>query len=318
MKLHATVVCLLMILSLAGCAPTPTEPLRVASSPWPGYEPLYMARDLGYFDKGRVNYFELPSADITLEAFRNRSADVATLTLDEVLDLLRGGAKLRIIAVIDSSNGADAAMATPAVKSLADLKGKRVAIENIPLGVYMLSRMLEAAGIRREDVQIITLAENKHEQFYLQGKADVLVTMEPIKSQLAALGAHPIFDSSRIPNEILYLLVVHEDVFQNRRGEVCQFARQWFRALDYMHAQPEDAHARMGKRLGKTGPEFRAMLDGLVLPSLADNLRLLGGPAPEILVPARRLNEVMVREKQLPGSIDIAPSLDPAIQSCIQ
>jgi NitT/TauT family transport system substrate-binding protein len=303
---------------LAGCSKAPSEPLRVASSPWPGYEPLYMARDLGYFGKAAVNLFELPSADITLESFRNRSADVATLTLDEVLELLRGGAKVRLLAVLDTSNGADAAMATPAVRSLADLKGRRVAIVNIPLGVYMLGRMLDAAHLRREDVQVITLSESKHEQLYRKGGADVIVTMEPVKGQLAALGAHAIFDSSRIPGEIVDLLVVHEDVFMQRREEVCDVVRQWFRALDHLKAQPDDALARMGKRLGKSPPEMRKMLEGLVLPSLDDNLKMLGGSSPAILAPARLLNEVMVREKQLPARVDIAPSLDPAIESCIR
>ena len=308
----------LATLVLAGCSPVPTEPLRVASSPWPGYEPLYMARDLGYFEEDQVNLFELPSTDVSTESFRNHSVDLATMTLDQMFELRRRGIRMRVILVIDSSNGGDAAMATPAIKSLAEIKGKRIAIENGALGVYMLSRMLDAADLRREDVHIIPLAENKHAAFYRQGKADVVITFEPFKTQLAALGAHPVFDSRRIPNEILDVLVVHEDVFQTRRKEVCHFARQWFRALGYLQDQPENALARMGKRLGKTPQEFRAMLDGLLLPTLADNLRMLGSATPEILGPAKRLNEVMVREKQLPGPIDIAASLDPAIQSCLQ
>lgn len=305
-------------LAVAGCAPAPTEPLRVASSPWPGYEPFYMARDLGYFGADKINFFELPSHDIALESFRNRSADIATLTFDEVLDLSRGGTRLRILLVVDSSNGADAAMAAPAVKSLADLKGKRVAIENIPLGAYMLTRMLDKAGIKHEDIDIIPLAENKHEEYYRQGKADVVVTMEPYKSKMAALGAHVIFDSSQIPNEIVDLLVVHEDVFQKRRGDVCRFARQWYRSLDYLQANPDDAHARMGKRMGKTAREFQAMLGGIVLPTREQSLRMVGGSTPGILETAERLNRVMVRAKQLPGPVDIRASLDPAIRSCIQ
>ena len=311
---------LFLALAIAGCSsePTPMAPLRVASSPWPGYEPFYLARDLGYFGVDKVNYFELPSADITLESFRNRSADIATLTLDEVLDLLRGGTKLRILLVVDSSNGADAAMATPAVKSLADLKGKRVAITNIPLGVYILSRMLDKAGLKHEDINIITLAENKHEEYYRQGKADVVITMEPYKSQMAGLGAHAIFDSSQIPREIFDLLVVHEDVFQQRRNDVCHFAKQWYRSLDYLQTNPDDAYARMGKRMGKTAREFQSMLGGIVLPTREESLMMLDGTKPGILETAKRLNEVMVRAQQLPGPVDITAGLDPAIQSRIQ
>lgn len=303
---------------LAACTEAPREPLRMASSPWPGYEPFYLARDLGFIDPRDVNLYELPSADITLESFRNHSADLATLTLDEVLELQRGGIRLRVLLVVDASNGADAVMASPAVKSLADLKGRRIAIENIPLGAYMLNRTLQAAGLSHGDIEVVTIAENKHELLYRQGKADAIITMEPVKSRLAALGARAIFDSSRIPNEILDLLVVHEDVYQQRRDDLCNLARQWFRVLDYMKARPDDAHARMGKRLGSDAEGYRAMLAGLVLPTRADNQRLLAGDAPEILKPARLLAGVMLQGKPLDHAVDFSESLDPVFQACLR
>ena len=103
----------LLALLLSACSPQPSEPLRIASSPWPGYEPLYLAREIGYLPDNLANIYELPSSDITLESFINRSADLATLTLDETLDLLHSGVKLRILVVLDVSNGADAVMVSP-------------------------------------------------------------------------------------------------------------------------------------------------------------------------------------------------------------
>ena len=64
-------------LLLLSCGEAPQEPLRISSSPWPGNEPLYLARDLGYFNRERVNLYELPSADINLESFRNPANRVA-------------------------------------------------------------------------------------------------------------------------------------------------------------------------------------------------------------------------------------------------
>ena len=131
---------------LSACSEVPPEPIRIASSPWPGYEPLYLARDLGYLDNKKYNLFELPSADITLESFRNRSTDLATLTLDETLELLHDGTRLRILLALDISHGGDAVLAGPEIKELADLKGKRISIMNFTLGIYMLNRLLDKAG----------------------------------------------------------------------------------------------------------------------------------------------------------------------------
>jgi len=303
---------------LCGCGGrAPSEPLRIASSPWPGYEPIYLAREIGYLPAQLANILELPSADITLESFRNRSVDMATLTLDETLELLASGVKLRILFVMDGSNGADAVMATPAVKTLANLKGRRIAIENIPLGVYMLSRTLNAAKLKRDDVRIISGSENKQVDLYKSGKADAFITFDPFKSQLAELGAHVIFDSSQIPNEIFDLMVVHEDVFLARRKEVCQVGKQWFRTLDYTRLNREDAQARMAKRLGVSVAEYQQMLAGITTPDRQENLRLLAGKTPAIVAPATSLLQVMLQERQLKQHADIHRALDDSIEACL-
>jgi len=304
------------ILPLAACKEVPKAPLRISSSPWPGYEPLYMARDLGYFGKNTVNLFELPSSDITMESFRNRSADLATLTLDETLELLHDGMKMRVLVVMDVSNGGDAVMAAPSIKKLADLKGKRIATTNIPLGFYMLSRLLDKAGVQREDVHVFPMPESAHEQFYLQGKADAVITFEPSVTRIAAAGAHKIFDSSDIPYEILDLLVVHDDIYQQRRKEVCVIANQWFKALKYMKEKPDDAARLMAKRLGVSVDEYHAMAGGIIIPSFEENRRLLWGNPPAITEPARKLSEVMLREKQLTRPVDITAALDSGFASC--
>lgn len=279
-------------------------------------EPLYLARDLGYLPREKITLFELPSSDITLESFRNRSADLATLTLDETLDLLHNGAKLRIVAVMDSSNGGDAVMARPEIASIHDLKGKRIAIENIPLGVYMLTRTLNAAGLKRDEVEVVPLAESKHEQLYKQNKADAIITFEPIKSQLAALGAHVVFDSSNIPNEIFDLLVVQEDVYQTRRAEVCEIARQWYRTLDYIRRTPAESEQRIAKRLGVDVAAYRRMSEGIVIPNQTDNQALLGGAHPALIPAAALLNQVMVQEGLLTRTVDLRAALTPDLQEC--
>ncbi|TNC99633.1 MAG: NitT/TauT family transport system substrate-binding protein [Gallionellaceae bacterium] len=305
------------LLMLASCSERPSEPLRIASSPWPGYEPIYLAREIGYLPPSKATIYELPSSDITLESFRNGSADMATLTLDEVLELMHGGVKLRVLMVLDGSNGADAVMASPKIKKLSDLKGKRIAIENIPLGVYMLSRLLTAANLKREDVQILPVSENKHEEMYRQGKADAFITFDPMKTKLTQLGAHAIFDSSDIPNEIFDLMVVHEDIYLNRHKEVCDVAKQWFRTLAYMKQSPAEAAVIVSKRLDVTPKEYEEMLKGIKTPELQENLTLISGNRPEILKAGKLLNDVMIREGQLTHQIALHLGLDPNLKSCI-
>lgn len=306
----------LFVIIVTGCSEGPREPLRIASSPWPGYEPLYLARDLGYFKPDKVRLFELPSSDITMESFRNRSTDLATLTLDETLELLHDGTRMRVLLILDVSNGADAALAGPEVKSLKDIKGKRISIVNIPLGMYVLSRLLDKAGVNRNDVQVFPMPESRQYMFYTQGKADIVITFEPVKTRLLNHGTHIIFDSRDIPNEIFDLLVVHEDVYQQRRDEICQVVKQWYRSLDYISEHPVDAAKRISNRLNVKPSEFTAMLDGIKLPTPEENINMLSGEPPGIIAPANKLNDIMIAEKQLSHEVDISPALDKSFAEC--
>jgi len=302
---------------LAGCQPPP-EPLRIVSSPWAGYEPLYLARDLGYLKEDSVRITELPSSSINMEAFSNGSADISTLTLDETLTLLAKGQKLRILMVMDISNGADGVIARPEIKSLADLKGKRVGMENIPLGAYMLSRVLDMSGLKATDMTIIPMPEDKHEKAYLQGKIDAAITMEPYMTRMTKAGAHILLNSSQFPDEIFDLIVVREDVYKKRRDDLCHLTRQWFRTHDYIQANQKDAYARMAQRLGTNEEDFRTALAGLKVPLRQENQQLLGGNTPALLAPARRLADIMQRRHMIPEVVDIASSIDPGFASCLQ
>lgn len=311
-------VLIAMLVLLTACIESPNEPLRMASSPWPGYEPFYLARDLGYLEEDKVQLFELPSADITMESFRNRSTDLATLTLDETLGLLNDGTRLRIIQVLDISNGGDVALAGPQIKNLSDLKGKRISIVNIPLGLYMLNRMLDKAGLKRSDVEVFPMSETKQLEFYKQGKADVVITFDPVKTMLLNEGTHIIFDSSMIPHEIIDILVVHEGAYLNRRDEICDIARQWYRSLDYIAKHKEDASLRISKRLGVDVKEFDSMMSGILIGDKEINKQMLGGKAPEIYKIADMVSEVMVREKQLTKQTDVRSSVDASFIGCSQ
>lgn len=308
---------LLCIPLLSSCGNKETvAALRIASSPWLGYEPLYLARDLGYLKEG-VSVLELPSADVSLESFRNHYADMATLRLDEALELMSNGTKLRILFVMDSSNGADAVMARPGIRTLADLKGRRVAVENYPLGAYMLNRTLGAAGLKPKDIQAVPAPESRHLEMYNEGRADVFITLEPFKSQLAVKGAHSIYDSSQIPNEIFDVMVVHEDVFQARRKEVCEIVRQWYRTLSYMKQVPAVANSSIARRLGVSTEEYQSMSNGITIPAREENLRMLGGKLPAIMTAAGKMNEVMLKEGLLKRSVDIRQALDAGVEDCI-
>jgi NitT/TauT family transport system substrate-binding protein len=295
---------------LAACRGETPEPLSIATNQWPGYEPLYLARDLGYYGNADVRLVELPSASEVIKAFRSGTVDAAALTLDEALLLVQDDIAVKAVLVMDVSNGADVVMARPEIKSLAGLAGKRVGVESFALGAYMLSRMLEAGGLKPTDIEIVPLTVDQHEGAYLSGKVDAVVTFEPVRTKLLSAGAHILFDSSRIPNEIFDVLVVRRTYLQRHPQQAARLEEAWFRALDYLRSKPDDAAQRMAQRLGISGPEFREALKGLNIPDHAENARLLQGATPGLVPPAQRLMKVMAQNRLLREEVDPARLLE--------
>ena len=99
---------------------------------------MHLAQSLKYFDTKQVRLVELANASQSSQAMRNGTVDAAMLTLDEVLNLKQNGLDLRIVLVMDVSNGADVLMANPSIAKLADLRGKRVGVESSAVGAVML------------------------------------------------------------------------------------------------------------------------------------------------------------------------------------
>jgi NitT/TauT family transport system substrate-binding protein len=310
-RIAALLLALLGVLALPGCGRTPEAPLRIGTNVWIGTEPLYLARDLGYLDPKAVHLVEYPSATEVMRAFRNQAIDGMLVSLDELFALAIDGLKPRIILVADVSHGADVVVGRAGMRSMHDLKGKRVAVESGALGAYVLSRALALSGMQAADVQIVHLESNEQPNAFKNGRVDGAVTFDPYRTQLLAAGATTLFDSTRMPGEIMDLIAVRAAVLEEQPKAVQKLLKGWFGALDYLKKYPLDAAQRMGVRQQTTGEEFLQSLRGLHIPSREENLKMLGGTSPEIVMSGGRLMDLMLDAKLLRAAVSIGELLAP-------
>lgn len=299
------------LLGLNGCIGEPTPVLRVGADVWPGYEPLYLARDLGYFRGAPIHSVEFTSATQVIRAYQNEAIDAVCLTLDEALLLASQGADFRIVLAADFSNGADVIIGMPSTQTLKDLQGRRVGVEDTALGAFFLTRALQASGMRTEDVRAVPMQVQDHEQAFLKGDVDAVVTFEPVRGKLLAHGAHILFDSSRIPGEIVDVVLVRTDYLQRHPQVVADLVRGWQQAQDYMTRTPDDALARMARREGLTVDEMRVALRGVHLPSREENRKLLSGREPALQPVLQRLAKFMLQTKLLHSPAPVGKLIDP-------
>lgn len=294
------------LLGLSACTERPEKSFRIATYTWPGYEPLFLARELGYFGKSAIQLLELPTVAECLLAFQNRHVDAITLTLDEVVRLARFGHEPRIVLMLDYSSGADVILAKPEVNGLANLKGGVVGVENNAVGAFFLARALESAGMQLSDVKTVALRADRMVAEYAAGGLDAVVCYDPYRAQLIAKGARLIFDSTSLPNEIVDTLMVRRATIENPPAALRALPEAWFRAVEYVRAQPEDAARRMAPRHRLSSAAFAETLGGLQLLGRTENQNLLASPASTLPATLERLAVFLAKSGLISGPVDTA------------
>jgi len=300
----------ILAIAVTGCPQKPSSPLRVGTNLWPGYETLHLAKNLGYYDQENLKLVDYPSGTEEVRAYRNGEIEGAGLSIDQALVLAATQGDVKIIAVMDVSDGGDVILGKPEITNIKALKGKRVGVESTSLGAYFLARALEKNGLSPKDVQIVSLELTEHERAYKEGKVDAVVTFGPARVKLLAAGAKLLFDSSQIPGEIVDTLVVRQSAIDNSAKDIQALVNGRFRALDYLNKNPQEAAARIAPRTQVTPEQILDAFKGLRQPDLAENQKLLDQSNPALINGMRGLVKVMVGNKLLSKEIDPALILD--------
>lgn len=260
------------------------EPVTIGLYVWPGYEPLPLARTLGWLDEKQVRLVETGSATDSLKLLAAGRIDGAYLTLDEVLRARENGIPLSVLLVCDISAGADMFLVRPEIKTLAGIKGRRIGVEDGALGALMLHEVLRVAGLGMGDIRPVSLPGDHHVDAWERGDIDAAVTSEPAATRILAMGANRLFDSRRTPDLILDVLAVRTPLLDRAHADALHhLVATHLRALRHINTDPDDASYRMAQHLKLPHEQVMAAFRGLVLPGLDDNIRLLAASPPELL-----------------------------------
>ena len=292
-------------LLLAGCGPPDEPPLRVAMIGWIGYQPLNIALGQGELPGNEIRVAHFASNTESLRAFRNGNVDVAALTLDEALLLRADGHDIRVILLMDYSHGADTILARPGIETLADLEGRRVGVENSAATAYLLARGLEHGGLGADAVEVVRVDAGRHTEAFVQGHVDALATFEPIRTRLLREGAVELFDSTRIPGEIIDVLVAHREALDLHRNHLTDLIRAWFRALDQLETNPGKARALIARHTDLSPQDLELALAGVQFPSLAENCKVLANDGQALHESTRRLVALMRENHLLAGPVGL-------------
>jgi sulfonate transport system substrate-binding protein len=183
-------------LLLQSCASTPTTfrddgaplaPIKVAGARWIELSPVLVAANSLYPQK-----LEVPSGGVV--SITSGAADLATNAETQLLRESIANPDLRIIMTVSESFYRLVARRSSGISKLSDLKGKRVLVPRLTSAHYYLFAMLRSAGLKEEDVTLVTMPPAPRPQegqpapppnrfrmaeALARGDADVMATFEP-------------------------------------------------------------------------------------------------------------------------------------------
>ena len=102
---------------------------------------------------------------------------------------------LTSIYLLDTSNGADAIVAKKGIKSVKDLKGKKVAATDGEINHMMLIAALDRNGMTQDDIDFVNMNADDAGGAFVAGKLDAAVTWEPWVTKSKSAGGNVIFTS---------------------------------------------------------------------------------------------------------------------------
>ena len=302
-----SITILLIILFISGCDKEHRHQIKVGMCQWPGYEPLFLAAKMNMFDED-IKMIRFSSPASAYKAFKSGAIDVVGLTSDEILKYADYGDVPKIFLVLDISDGADAIVAKPSIKTLKEIKGKRIALESSTLAQHILHRALDKVNLTTKDVDMVNIEIVEQPEAYTENKADVFVTFEPSKSMMIKSGANTIFDSSMIPNEIMDVLVSSKSTWTNHKKSLDELKKAWYKTLDYINKNPKKAYEAMGELESISGSDFEKSLEGIKYGTKDLNDKLITNK--EILVPLEKLQNIMLDKKILHNRINLSSILE--------
>ncbi len=254
------------LLGLASCGEPRDETLRICLNPWPGYELLFIARDLGYFaDEGlEIDLVEVSSLQDSLHTFLSGSVDGMGCTLVEAAiaaDLMPEPPKA--ILFMDYSDGSDLIIGR-GFSDLSELKGKSVGVETASLGLVLLKAALQRQRLRLSDIDLVFLDQAAMPKAFAAGELDASVTYPPHSASLMRDDrAHILFSSADVPYKIVDLLIVHRSYSESHPEQVAALQRVWERVVTRFREKPEDTLRRMAERLHLSDSEMRDAVAGI-------------------------------------------------------
>ena len=250
-------------------------PLTIGYSDWPGWVAWEVGIEKGWFEEAGVDVrFEWFDYVASMDAYAAGQLDAVCMTNGDALVTGATGRRSTMAIINDFSNGNDMIVARPGITSVAELAGKKVAVEIGFVGHLLLLRALEKAGLTEDDIELVNVRTNETPMVLASGEVDAIVAWQPNSSQSLQMvpGSTAIYSSANDQGLIYDTLAIAPeslDQYPEQWGKVIEV---WYRIVDYINDPATSAAAVeiMAARVGVAPDKYAQFMKGTRLLAKAE------------------------------------------------
>jgi len=243
---------------------------KIAWTIYAGWMPWAYAQQVGIVKKWADKYgikIELVQVNDYIESVNQYTAgkfDGVTVTNMDTLTIpATGGVDSTALLVGDYSNGNDGVILKKA-KSLKEIKGRKINLVELSVSHYLLARALDSVKLSEKDIKTVNTSDADIVAAAASPDVTAIVTWNPQLSEvLKSPDLTEVFDSSKIPGEIMDLTVVNTQTLKDNPKLGKALAGAWFETLALMtknDAAGQAARTEMAKLSGTDLPGYESQL----------------------------------------------------------
>jgi len=200
----------------------------------------------------------------SINQYTSGGFDGCTMTNMDALTIpAAGGVDSTALVVGDFSNGNDGIILKNKSK-LKDIKGQKVNLVELSVSHYLLARALGSIGMSEKDVKVVNTSDADIVAAYGTPDVTSVVTWNPLLSEIKAMPkSNEVFDSSKIPGEIIDLMVVNTKTLKENPKFGKALTGAWYEIMATMKSgspKADQARTFMAKASGTDLKGFNSQL----------------------------------------------------------
>lgn len=285
-------------------------PMKISVNYWPGQYWISIAHKKGWFKQAKLNV-ELIEAKkdyfASLQEMVDGKIDGNNFSLFDLIKFNIKGSDLVMIFQADDSFGGDVIVAKSSLKTIQDLKGKKIGVTQNTYLEYILDIVLEKKQVGLNEVKIVDMLGEKASDAFIKGTVDAIVTWEPVVTTAIKKGhGHKLFDTSEIPGISPSGFAFHRSFIEARTGDVHAFVEVWNKTINFIKENPKEAFGIIAEAYKTTPREAQAFAQTIRIQNLQENLTAFTFAAGfhSLHGVSRKINNFMIKKKETINQLD--------------